>query len=635
METTNLFIVYFSLFASIFILSFGFFISTSFPNIKIVRLFFTICLLLSGINFIEFQMKIAETQEEADLWNKTFSVWPYILSTSLHFILLFRYEIKKTLLVNILLYAPAICISYMDLTTGAIYTKPILTEWGYTVTLSENIYSQISIFWTIIMLILIFYFSYFNYSISEGNKKKQAKLIFIGIVINFAIGITTDLIWKMFEITGPNIGYASSVISFGLIGYSIKKYQLFELTPESIAGKIIHSTSDFVILINSKKNIVEINPSTLQSLDYTRDEIINKNIETIIFNGNELCNKHLKNKKTNTISDFEVQFISSKNKKIPISLSCNPIPIQNSYDHGFVLIGRDVTERKKAEAKLQNENSKLEDLVSKRTENLSKINAQLITEINKYDKSEKKLLQTIQKLEQNERDKISFFDNLAHEISTPVNAIIGFSDLIKEHDITKTEVHNFASIIYNSSIQLQGIVKNIVSLATLNNNKETINIEEINCNYILQSIYNQFKPRAEKQKLEFACFKKLTDEEALINTDQIKFIQIITNLLNNAFKFTKVGYIHFGYTISSDKITFFVRDTGIGISDKNKEIIFERYSQGNPTISELYGGSGLGLSIAKTYVELLGGEIWLESDVNKGSNFNFWLPYTYKSEETH
>ena len=207
--------------------------------------------------------------------------------------------------------------------------------------------------------------------------------------------------------------------------------------------------------------------------------------------------------------------------------------------------------------------------------------------------------------------------------------------MLRDDQITKEDINKYTSIIQASSVQLQGIVKNVVSMATINNNKEVVNLEEVNCNYILNGLHTLFKPKADKKKLEFTCFKKLRDEEAIVITDQIKLTQIISNLLTNAFKFTSEGYIHFGYTISTDKITFFVRDTGIGIPEESREKIFERYAQGNPTISELFGGSGLGLSIAKTYVELLGGQIWIEPNTTKGSNFNFWLPYSYQIEKIH
>lgn len=635
MNVSVQFFAYFSLFAFFVSLIIGIYIFAKFPRITITRMFFNICLLLAGINYVEYEMRISQTIHEAELWGHLYAIWPFILSTTLHFLLLFRGVIKKPFITHSLLYLPAIVIFYIELTTDYISFKPVQTNWGYTTEPAEGGWFIFSSVWTLSILAAILFRAYQNFLLATGIKKRQAFFIFIGLVINFLIGICTDFLFKIVHVNTPAVGYSYSIISFGLIAFAINRYHLFELTPESLAGKIIATISEMVFLVNSKKQIVEINPAALQVLKYSKEELIGKPIDSIIHNSGELCATCCNLISTKKSVDYDAFLVTSEHKKIQVSLSCNPIFLDNKNDFGIVFIGRDSTERKKAEARLRNENIKLEDLVSKRTENLSKINTQLLVEISKYEKTEKKLLQTIQQLEVNERNKIAFFDNLAHEISTPVNAIIGFSDLLRDDQITKEDIIKYTSIIQASSLQLQGIVKNVVSMATINNNKEVVNLEEVNCNYILNGLHTLFKPKADKKKLEFTCFKKLRDEEAIVITDQIKLTQIISNLLTNAFKFTSEGYIHFGYTISTDKITFFVRDTGIGIPEESREKIFERYAQGNPTISELFGGSGLGLSIAKTYVELLGGQIWIEPNTTKGSNFNFWLPYSYQIEKIH
>lgn len=635
MNVSVQFFAYFSLFAFVVSLIIGIYIFTRFPRIAITRMFFNICLLLAGINFVEFQMRLAPTVQQAQLWAHLYAIWPFILATTIHFLLLFRGAIQKPLLTYSLVYLPAIIIFYIELTTNYISIKPIQTNWGYTTEPAEGNWFIFSSLWTISVLGAILFVSYQNFSLAIGIKKRQAFFIFIGLVINFLIGISTDFLFKIVQVNTPAVGYSYSIISFGLIAFAISKYHLFELTPESVAGKIISTISEMVFLVNSKKQIVEINPAALHVLKYSKEELIGKPIDSIVHNSDDLCATCCNIMSTKKSVDYDAYLLTAESKKIQVSLSCNPIFLDNKNDFGIVFIGRDSTERKKVEARLRNENIKLEDLVSKRTENLSKINSQLLVEISKYERTESKLLQTIQQLEQNERNKIAFFDNLAHEISTPVNAIIGFTDLLRDENNTQQDIQKYTTIIQNSSIQLQGIVKNVVSMATLNNNKEVVNLEEVNCNYILNGLQLLFKPKADKKKIEFTCFKKLRDEEAVIITDQIKLTQILSNLLTNAFKFTTEGYIHFGYSVSTDKITFFVRDTGIGIPEESKHKIFERYSQGNPTIAELFGGSGLGLSIAKTYVELLGGEISIESNTAKGSNFNFWLPYSYQIEKIH
>jgi len=143
---------------------------------------------------------------------------------------------------------------------------------------------------------------------------------------------------------------------------------------------------------------------------------------------------------------------------------------------------------------------------------------------------------------------------------------------------------------------------------------------------LLLDIYNQFGKEVRKQGVEFLCETSMPDERAVIVTDKTKLIQIITNLLNNAFKFTKEGVISFGYRIKDHELVFFVRDTGIGISEDLTEKIFERFFQVESDSSRKYGGAGLGLSICKAYAELLGGKIYVSSLAGKGSEFCFIHP---------
>src|SRR5664280_904636 len=142
-----------------------------------------------------------------------------------------------------------------------------------------------------------------------------------------------------------------------------------------------------------------------------------------------------------------------------------------------------------------------------------------------------------------------------------------------------------------------------------------------------------FKPEVEIKGLQFLFKSSLPTNEAIIKTDNEKVHGILTNLIKNAIKFTYEGSIEFGYEKKGEYLEFFVKDTGVGIPDNQKDLIFERFRQGSESHNRGYEGSGLGLSIAKSYVELLGGEIWVESEEGKGSIFYFTIPYNAVSEE--
>ena len=167
----------------------------------------------------------------------------------------------------------------------------------------------------------------------------------------------------------------------------------------------------------------------------------------------------------------------------------------------------------------------------------------------------------------------------------------------------------------------------------LNQDLIGIDIKETNLNEKIEFTYKFFKPEVEIKGLQLLFKNGLPTNEAIIKTDNEKVYGILTNLVRNAIKFTFEGSIEFGYEKKGEYLEFFVKDTGIGIPKNQQEIIFERFRQGSESHNRGYEGSGLGLSISKSYVEMLGGRIWVESEEGLGSTFYFTIPYNAVSEE--
>ena len=155
-----------------------------------------------------------------------------------------------------------------------------------------------------------------------------------------------------------------------------------------------------------------------------------------------------------------------------------------------------------------------------------------------------------------------------------------------------------------------------------------VTISETNINEQIDFIYTFFKPEVEQKCLHFFYKKSLSGKDSIIKTDKEKIFGILTNLVKNAIKFTQSGSIEFGYEKKGNQLEFFVKDTGVGIEDSKKEIIFERFRQGSELLTRNYEGAGLGLSISKAYVEMMGGRIWVKSEPGTGSDFYFTIPYT-------
>ena len=236
------------------------------------------------------------------------------------------------------------------------------------------------------------------------------------------------------------------------------------------------------------------------------------------------------------------------------------------------------------------------------------------------------LLAAKEKAEESDRLKTAFLHNISHEIRTPMNAIVGFSGLLNEQDLPPEDIRNFTTIIEQSSNQLLSIITDLISISTIEAGQQKINEKAININDLCQLVLNQFILRAGSQNINLNFESALIWEKAEIISDEMKLIEILSNLIVNSLKFTIQGSVTYGYNIKGDFIEFYVSDTVIGIAEEFHEDIFKRFRRVENSFSTQYSGTGLGLSISKAYVELLGGKIWLTSEISKGTTFYFTIP---------
>jgi len=245
---------------------------------------------------------------------------------------------------------------------------------------------------------------------------------------------------------------------------------------------------------------------------------------------------------------------------------------------------------------------------------------------------EKDLIFAKEHAEESDRLKSSFLANMSHEIRTPMNGILGFAELLKEPHLTGDEQQQYISIIEKSGKRMLNIINDIVSISKIESGQMEVSISETNVNEQIEYINNFFKPEAERNGLLLSITNTLQSKEAIIKTDREKLYAILTNLVGNALKFTHTGYIELGVVKKGGYLEFFVKDTGEGIRQEVKDIIFERFRQDIDLKSRFNEGTGLGLSISKAYVEMLGGKIWVESEIGKGSTFYFTIPCNAESE---
>ena len=245
---------------------------------------------------------------------------------------------------------------------------------------------------------------------------------------------------------------------------------------------------------------------------------------------------------------------------------------------------------------------------------------------------EKELIRAKEHAEESDRLKSAFLSNMSHEIRTPMNGILGFAELLKEPGLTGEEQQNYIRIIERSGARMLNIINNIIDISKIEAGQMEIVLSQISVKEVTEQLYFFFKTEAERKGIELLLRNLSTEKETIFTTDKIKFNSILSNLLKNALKYTHSGSIEFGYSLNdepdeSQTLQLFVKDTGIGIPKDRQECVFERFIQADVSDIQAYQGAGLGLSISKAYVEMLGGRIWLESEVGKGSTFYFSIPF--------
>lgn len=251
----------------------------------------------------------------------------------------------------------------------------------------------------------------------------------------------------------------------------------------------------------------------------------------------------------------------------------------------------------------------------------------IIRDITVRKLAEEELLWAKEKAVESDRLKSAFLANLSHEIRTPMNAILGFSELLNDPDMEDENKEIFLSRINQATHQLLHIITDIVDISKIEAGQETTHPEVFNLNELLEEIKNLFEPLASLKNLKISLHKNIPADLQNVRSDPKKLRQILNNIIGNALKFTEKGAVEIKVEINEPQLIFSVTDTGIGIDPSLHEVIFDRFRQAELGNSRKYGGTGIGLSLAKSYVELLGGTIRIDSSPGKGSTFTFEIPY--------
>jgi PAS domain S-box-containing protein len=364
---------------------------------------------------------------------------------------------------------------------------------------------------------------------------------------------------------------------------------------------IINSLGDWVWEIDENGIYTYTSQKGNQILGYSSEEIIGKTPFDFMSSEEVIIVKETFSDIFSSklyIRDIENWNITKDGRKICLLTNGVPILDKEGNLKGYRGVDKDITERKLAEQEL--------------------INAK-------------------EHAEESDRLKSAFLANMSHEIRTPMNGILGFTELLKDPNLTNEKQLHYVTIIQRSGARMLNIINDIITISKIESGLMPVSLSETNINGQIEYITTFFKPEVEKKGMHIDFKNALQAKDAIIMTDSEKIYAILTNLVKNAIKFSDHGRIEIGYDVvempHTTLLQFFVKDNGIGIhKDKQKEI-FERFIQVDVFDKMARQGAGLGLSISKAYVELLGGKIWVESEENLGATFYFTIPYNTNQKE--
>jgi PAS domain S-box-containing protein len=366
---------------------------------------------------------------------------------------------------------------------------------------------------------------------------------------------------------------------------------------ESRFRTLFIESPDAIFVENFDGIILDANPAACKLHGLTKDDLIGKNILDLVPDPmRDQVARDFSKWLNDEITHFEGYSLNANGKSIPVEIHGQKI----KYDEkdALLFIVRDISNVKRAEKDLKSAKEKAE---------------------------ESDMLKSI------------FLANMSHEIRTPMNAIVGFSEILSDQDLSIKERKEFINYITQGSNTLMSLIEDIIDITKIEAGQIKINFAECDVDSMMDELYATFlkmKNKEGKQKVELRLNKPPYGEGLSITTDPSRIRQILSNLLGNALKFTSSGYIELGLVIENpNQVTFYVKDTGIGIPDDKQKLIFERFGQVDDNKGFDSKGTGLGLSISKKLAELLGGDLTVESEEDKGSTFYLNIPVSRKPQK--
>jgi PAS domain S-box-containing protein len=399
---------------------------------------------------------------------------------------------------------------------------------------------------------------------------------------------------------------------------------------------VARETDNAVIIINPTGSIEWVNEAFERLYGYNLDDLNNTDIRNskLYHDIKETIDQCIKEQKSKTT---EFQSETKGGKTIWIQTTLTPILNPQGKLNKLIAINSDISQIKEAEEEIKKQKAEIEtqrDHAKEQKEYIENQNVELEKHRHHLEKlveqRTKDLKEAKEKAEEANRLKSSFLANMSHEIRTPMNAIVGFSNLLNDSEIEEDLRKELTNQINVHSNSLLNLIDNIIDLAKIDSDQLQLKQAECDVDQIMDELYHSFTDNVMYKNITLLTSTDEKIKQYNIYADSYRLKQIFSNLIDNAIKFTDQGFVEYGYKIHSNNggsyILFFVKDSGIGINKKQQEAIFHRFTKIEDNKEKLYRGAGLGLTISKNLIELMNGEIWLESTPHAGTTFFFRLP---------
>jgi PAS domain S-box-containing protein len=534
-------------------------------------------------------------EETVMVFEKICSVgWVGLSAFALWFFLLFteKTKILKYKLFYPLLFVLPVLLIYKQW-TESILVGHKKVPYGWTSVWSDSAWPYVFyVYFLVYVGIGLYCLIDFWRKTEDSVKKKQCKIIFLTGMTTFVIAAIVDNLFTQLDVQiVPDIGNIATLIwAFGLV-YSIAKYKFLTITPKVAASKILTTMMDALILLDQRGNIATANEAAQELLGYQENELKGKPISSLLAEEDYQSAFLRKAVKGDMIKDFELALITKQGSYVPVTFSSSALKDEAGTVVGTVCVAHDITRRKRREEELR--------MAKEEAESASRIKSQ-------------------------------FLASMSHEFRTPLNAIIGFSEVLEDKTFGELNEKQtkYVGNILNSGHHLLHMINDVLDLSKIEAGKMELEYDEVKIGELVENSLVMVREKCLKHRIDLSHSIQQELTGFAILADERKLKQAIFNLLSNAAKFTpEGGAIKVAASLEADEIKISVADTGIGIKSSDQQRIFGEFEQADTVMGKKQQGTGLGLALTKRLVELHGGRIWAESEgEGKGSIFIFTVP---------